>query len=88
MPSASLEALSLTPSVGRYVGAVDCGVRRKARASASCWFFPRPFRFLKCAACGLSAGFATAQGTGKPKPQGAGLASPEGRLVIGFENVV
>ena len=35
-PSASLEALSLTLSVGRYFGAVDCGVRRKARASAGC----------------------------------------------------
>jgi len=35
-PSASLEALSLTLLVGRYFGAVDCGVRRKARASAGC----------------------------------------------------
>ena len=40
-PSASLEALSLTLSVGWYFGTVDCGVRRKARASASCWFFFR-----------------------------------------------
>lgn len=88
MPSASLEALSLTLSVGRYFGTVDCGVRRKARASASCWFFSEAVSFPECAACGLSAGFATAQGTGKPNPQGAGLASPKGRLVIGFENVV
>lgn len=45
MPSGSLEALSLTLPAGRYFGTVDCGVRRKARASASCWFFSEAVSF-------------------------------------------